>query len=76
MQTGIFQAEICELKEFKNLFIELTEKNCNQRCKHCYIDFPINKNVNATIPTPNPIHAPLEYEKIVEKTIRNHSNKR
>ena len=50
MQTGIFQAEIRELKEFKNLFIELTEKNCNQRCKHCYIDFPINKNVKDFIP--------------------------
>ena len=23
----------------------MTEKNCNQRCKHCYIDFPLNKNV-------------------------------
>ena len=45
MQTGIFQAATCHLKEFRNLFIELTAKNCNQRCKHCYIDFPITKNV-------------------------------
>lgn len=45
MQTGIFQAATCHLKEFKNLFIELTAKNCNQRCKHCYIDFPLTKNV-------------------------------
>lgn len=32
-----------ELKELNNLFIELTAKNCNQRCKHCYIDFPISR---------------------------------
>ena len=41
----IFQAPICKMKEFQNLFIELTSKNCNQRCKHCYIDFPLTKNV-------------------------------
>lgn len=45
MKNTIFQTPICELKEFNNLFIELTEKNCNQRCKHCYINFPLNKNV-------------------------------
>lgn len=33
------------LQELNNLFIELTSKNCNQRCSSCYIDFPINKNV-------------------------------
>lgn len=33
------------LSELNNLFIELTAKNCNQQCKHCYIDFPISKNV-------------------------------
>lgn len=43
--STIYTAPICELKEFNNLFIELTAKNCNQRCKHCYIDFPLNKNV-------------------------------
>lgn len=42
---NIFSAPISELKELKNLYIELTAKNCNQRCKHCYIDFPISKNV-------------------------------
>lgn len=42
--NNIFSAPVVELKELKHLFIELTEKNCNQRCKHCYIDFPISKN--------------------------------
>ena len=37
--------QTCQLKELNNLFIELTAKNCNQRCKHCYIDFPLSKNV-------------------------------
>lgn len=41
----IYTAPVCEMKTFNNLFIELTAKNCNQRCKHCYIDFPLNKNV-------------------------------
>lgn len=43
--TSIFSAPVVELTEFNNLFIELTAKNCNQRCKHCYIDFPLSKNV-------------------------------
>lgn len=43
--ANIFSAPVVELKELNNLFIELTAKNCNQRCKHCYIDFPISKNV-------------------------------
>ena len=43
--TNIYTAPVCELKTFNNLFIELTAKNCNQRCKHCYIDFPLNKNI-------------------------------
>lgn len=33
------------MKALNNLFIELTAKNCNQRCKNCYIDFPLSKNV-------------------------------
>ena len=41
----IYSAPICQMKAFNNLFIELTAKNCNQRCKHCYIDFPLSKNV-------------------------------
>lgn len=42
---SIFSAPIVELAELNDFFIELTAKNCNQRCKHCYIDFPISKNV-------------------------------
>ena len=45
MTNTIFQTPTCQLKELNNLFIELTAKNCNQHCKHCYIDFPLNKNV-------------------------------
>lgn len=45
MKNAIFQTPVCKLKNFNNLFIELTAKNCNQRCKHCYIDFPLTKNV-------------------------------
>ncbi len=45
MNTTIFQAPVCKLKELNNLFIELTAHNCNQHCKHCYIDFPITKKV-------------------------------
>ncbi len=43
--ANIFSAPIVNLSELNNLFIELTAKNCNQRCKHCYIDFPISKKV-------------------------------
>ena len=45
MSTGICQSTVCNLKAFNNLFIELTAKNCNQHCRHCYIDFPLSKNV-------------------------------
>ena len=37
--TSIYTAPVYKLEEFNNLFIELTAKNCNQRCKNCYIDF-------------------------------------
>ena len=43
--SNLYTAQVCELKSLKNLFIELTAKNCNQRCRHCYIDFPLSKNV-------------------------------
>lgn len=43
--ANIFSAPVVELAELNNLFIELSAKNCNQKCKHCYIDFPISKNV-------------------------------
>lgn len=38
------------LIELKNLFIEMTALNCNQKCKHCYIDFPFKKNPQDYIP--------------------------
>ena len=43
--NNLYTAPICQMKTFSNLFIEMTAKNCNQRCKHCYIDFPLSKNV-------------------------------
>ena len=43
--SNIFVTPVCRLEELNHLFIELTQKNCNQRCRHCYIDFPFTKNV-------------------------------
>ena len=43
--SGIFTSQVSVLKELKDVFIELTAKNCNKRCKQCYIDFPLTKNV-------------------------------
>ena len=40
MKNNIYQPEVVHLQSLNNLFIELTAKNCNQYCKHCYIDFP------------------------------------
>ncbi len=40
-----------ELKKLNNIFIEMTSKNCNQRCSSCYIDFPVNKNIKDFIST-------------------------
>ena len=40
MNTIIRKSEISTMKTFDNLFIELTAKYCNQRCKHCFIEFP------------------------------------
>lgn len=42
---SVCTAPIYELKELNNLFIEMTSKNCNQRCNKCYIEFPNSKNV-------------------------------
>ena len=33
-----------ELKTFDSLFIEMSMKACNLKCKHCYIDFSNEKN--------------------------------
>lgn len=48
--SSIYTAPIYKLEELNNVFIELTAKNCNQRCKNCYIDFPNNKKVKDFIP--------------------------
>ena len=40
MNTIIRKSQIAVMKSFDNLFIEMTAKYCNQRCKHCYIDLP------------------------------------
>ena len=42
---SICTAPTYQLKKLNNLFIELTAKNCNQKCNGCYIDFPTGKNV-------------------------------
>ena len=47
---SICTAPVYKLKELNNLFIELTAKNCNQRCKSCYIEFPMTKTVKDFIP--------------------------
>ena len=43
--SSIFVPPVSKLEELNHLFIELTQKNCNQRCRKCYIDFPLTKNV-------------------------------
>lgn len=42
---SICTAPIYKMDKLNNLFIELTAKNCNQRCKECYINFPTGKPV-------------------------------
>lgn len=48
---NICTAPIYKLEKLENLFIELTSKNCNQRCKACYIEFISNKAVKDFIST-------------------------
>lgn len=36
----------CKMERFDNLFVELTAKNCNKRCKTCYLSLPYKKQVN------------------------------
>lgn len=43
--TSIYSAPIYKLKELNNIFIELTAKNCNHRCKHCYLDLPTSSKL-------------------------------
>ncbi len=40
MKSNIYQSEVAEMKVLNNLFIEMTAKNCNQHCKHCFLNFP------------------------------------
>lgn len=40
MNTIIRKSQIAVMKSFDNLFIEMTAKFCNQKCKHCFIDLP------------------------------------
>ena len=47
--TSIYTAPVYKLEELNNLFIELTAKNCNQRCKSCYIDFSNIKSFSKTV---------------------------
>lgn len=42
---NLFCTPCVKLEKLNNLFIELTARNCNQKCKHCYIDFPISHKV-------------------------------
>lgn len=43
--TTIRKSELVQMKIFENLFIEMSAKSCNQRCKYCYINFPQFKKV-------------------------------
>lgn len=37
--NNICTAPTYKIEELNNIFIELTAKNCNQRCQNCYIEF-------------------------------------
>ena len=45
MKNSILTAPSIEIKNLNSLFIEMTGKNCNLKCKHCYIDFKDSKKV-------------------------------
>ena len=53
---GISSAPIYKLEALNNIFIEMTAKNCNRRCKSCYIKFQNSK----------PVKDFISYEKIKE----------
>lgn len=63
MITTIRKSQSATLKSLDNLFIEMTAKSCNQRCKYCYIDFPQFKKTEDFIKTD-----------IVEKTLQDLKN--
>ena len=45
MKSSVCQSEIVSMKNFNNLFVEMSAKSCNQRCSSCYIEFPKYKKV-------------------------------
>ncbi|MBR6126631.1 radical SAM protein [bacterium] len=47
---SICAGETFKLKELNNLFIEMTSKNCNNRCNSCFIEFPPSRTVKDFIP--------------------------
>lgn len=40
MNNAIVKAPVILMRELNSVFIEMTQKNCNLRCSHCYLDFP------------------------------------
>ena len=42
---SLYVAPMYKLEELNNIFIELTSKNCNHRCKNCYLDLPATSKV-------------------------------
>lgn len=49
MNKTIIKAPCVNLNSLETLFIEMTAKNCNLKCPHCYIDFK-DKKVKDFIP--------------------------
>lgn len=43
--NNIFTSPVYKLKELSYVYIVLTAKSCNQRCKQCYIDFPLTRQI-------------------------------
>jgi len=43
--NSIYTAPVAKLEQLKDIFIELTAKNCNIHCRECYIKFPYKKNI-------------------------------
>lgn len=47
--NNIYTAPVYKLEALNNIFIELTAKNCNQRCSNCYIDFTGISGIHKTV---------------------------